>query len=77
VSRPSTEAHPQQTKPCPSCGYCPCCGRGPSTVTPYPYGRWPYTPTPWWETPVVYSGNQCGTTMLQTLNSTSLVPADA
>jgi len=34
-------------KPCPNCGYCPCCGRG---VPHYfqPYNPWnPWTPSPY------------------------------
>ena len=48
----ATHAHP-----CPSCGYCPTCGRGGARVSPYP---WPYTsPYPWpprpiWVNPFTY-----------------------
>lgn len=41
---------------CPSCGYCPTCGRGPSFIhyvypqpTFIPYQPWPYQP--WWQSP--------------------------
>ena len=38
---------------CPSCGYCPCCGRrdaapGYPYIQPYTQPWQPYQPSPWW-----------------------------
>ena len=37
-------------KPCPHCGYCPCCGHVPAQKVRspyYPYWQVPMTPYPW------------------------------
>lgn len=40
-----THVHLCHDRPCPSCGYCPCCGRG-------GYQFWPWT-YPWRPRPVI------------------------
>lgn len=42
-------------KPCPSCGYCPTCGRRNQTVTPW--YTWPWKPGPYWYSGAGTAGN--------------------
>ena len=54
-SNHTTAAGNLNTQPCPSCGYCPTCGR-PS----YQYRYYPYAQSPWYYTTPV-----CGTDNIQ------------
>lgn len=42
-----------QSKTCPNCGYCPCCGR--------PRGNFNYPAQPYWGWPYPMTGPTCGT----------------
>lgn len=59
---------PMNQKPCPACGYCPCCGRQAAPVVPYvPVYPQPYYPPPVmpWQPPW-YPFNPWGTTITVT-----------
>lgn len=42
----------QSQTPCPSCGYCPTCGRFTHPPQPYLPPEWPNYPRPYWDLPV-------------------------
>jgi hypothetical protein len=54
---------------CPSCGYCPTCGRGGHYHAPYVVPQpWTPTPYPWWNQPWTYTS--CESTMPNNGNET-------
>ena len=56
--------------PCPSCGYCPTCGRkNAAPVYPYPY--YPYWSYPWWYTNTTIAPQQPQSTYTVTYQTTA------